>query len=74
MAYSFHDKSKTEINVVIFDLGGGTLDITLVVLEDSIVEERAINGHGHLGGEDFDNALVKHCVAKFKQIHGIDVA
>jgi len=59
--------------VLIFDLGGGTFDVSLLTIEDGIFEVKATNGHTHLGGEDFDNVLVDFCIAQFKKQSGIDI-
>jgi len=58
---------------LIFDLGGGTFDVSLLTIEDGIFEVRATNGDTHLGGEDFDNKLVDYCMADFKKKTGIDI-
>lgn len=51
-----------EKNILIFDLGGGTFDVSLLTIEDGIFEVKATNGNTHLGGEDFDNRLVEFCI------------
>ena len=56
-----------ESNVLIFDLGGGTFDVTLLTIDGGIFEVKATNGDTHLGGEDFDNRLVNHFVDEFKR-------
>merc|ERR1711977_12425 len=61
------DKSKGEQNVLIFDLGGGTFDVSLLTIDDGIFEVKATAGDTHLGGEDFDNRLVNHFVQEFKR-------
>ena len=62
IAYGLDKKSAKEKNVLIFDLGGGTFDVSLLTIEEGIFEVKATNGHTHLGGEDFDNRLVDYCV------------
>ena len=57
---------KKEENVLIFDLGGGTFDVSLLSLEDGLFEVKATNGNTHLGGEDFDNRLVEYCSNEFR--------
>ena len=57
----------SERNVLIFDLGGGTCDVSLLTIEDNIFEVKATAGVSHLGGEDFDNRLVNHFVQEFKR-------
>jgi len=73
IAYGLDKKSKQERNVLIFDLGGGTFDVSLLTIEEGIFEVKATNGHTHLGGEDFDNRLVNYCVDDFKKKYGIDI-
>jgi len=65
--------SKGEMNVLIFDLGGGTFDVSLLTIEEGIFEVKATNGNTHLGGEDFDNRLVNHFLQEFKKKHRIDL-
>ncbi|KVH94848.1 Heat shock protein 70, conserved site-containing protein [Cynara cardunculus var. scolymus] len=67
------DISTQEINVVIFDLGGGTFDVSLVTISDGVFEVKATAGDSRLGGEDFDNALVTHFVELFKRKHKKDL-
>merc|ERR1712017_18861 len=67
------DKKGGEKNVLIFDLGGGTFDVSLLTIEDGIFEVKATAGDTHLGGEDFDNRLVKHFTAEFKRKHKKDI-
>merc|ERR1711988_1098997 len=64
--------SEGERNVLIFDLGGGTFDVSLLSIEDGIFEVKSTAGDTHLGGEDFDNRLVNHFVAEFKRKHRKD--
>jgi len=63
------DKSGGERNVLIFDLGGGTFDVSLLSIEDGIFEVKATAGDTHLGGEDFDNRMVNYLVQEFKRKH-----
>ena len=75
IAYGLDKKGETgERNVLIFDLGGGTFDVSLLSIEDGIFEVKATNGHTHLGGEDFDNRLVDFCMAQFKKKTGHDIS
>ncbi|KAM5556350.1 hypothetical protein ABKV19_023978 [Rosa sericea] len=60
-------------NVMIFDFGGGTLDVSLLTIGDGIFEVKATAGDTHLGGEDFVNRMVDYCVEQFKMKHNIDV-
>jgi len=59
---------------LIFDLGGGTFDVSLLTIEEGIFEVKATNGHTHLGGEDFDNRLVDYCMEDFKKKTGNDIS
>ena len=67
------DKRDGERNVLIFDLGGGTFDVSLLTIEDGIFEVKATAGDTHLGGEDFDNRMVNHFIAEFKRKHKKDI-
>ncbi|KAL4160543.1 70-kilodalton heat shock protein, variant 2 [Phytophthora ramorum] len=68
------DKKGGERNVLIFDLGGGTFDVSLLSIEEGIFEVKATAGDTHLGGEDFDNRLVEFFVQEFKRKHRKDMA
>jgi heat shock protein 1/8 len=61
-------------NVLIFDLGGGTTDVSLLTIEDGTFEVKAVSGDTHLGGEDFDNRMLKHFVEIFKRHHKEDIS
>lgn len=64
------DKHKSkEMNVLIFDLGGGTFDVSLLSMEDGVLEVKATAGDTHLGGEDFDQRLMEYCAQEFKKKH-----
>ena len=63
-----------ERNVLIFDLGGGTFDVSLLTIEEGIFEVKATAGDTHLGGEDFDNRMVDHFVEEFKRKHKKDLS
>jgi len=65
LAYSLDRRMTGERNVLIFDLGGGTLDVSLLTIEEGILEVKATAGDSHLGGEDFDNRLVHYFVQEF---------
>tara|TARA_B100000674_G_scaffold86293_1_gene59791 strand:+ start:209 stop:2110 length:1902 start_codon:yes stop_codon:yes gene_type:complete len=68
------DKTDGEKTVLIFDLGGGTFDVSLLVIEDGVFEVKATAGDTHLGGEDFDNMLMKHFVDEFKRKNKKDIS
>ena len=67
------DKKEKEQNILIFDLGGGTFDVSLLTIEDGIFEVKATAGDTHLGGEDFDNILVNHFAQEFKRKFKLDL-
>jgi len=73
IAYGLDKKTSGECNVLIFDLGGGTFDVSLLTIDDGIFEVKATAGDTHLGGEDFDNRLVNHFVQEFKRKHKKDL-
>ena len=74
IAYGLDKKgtSTKELNILIFDLGGGTFDVSLLTIDDGIFEVKATAGDTHLGGEDFDNRLVAWCLQEFKRKHKKD--
>ncbi|CAI9098785.1 OLC1v1035492C1 [Oldenlandia corymbosa var. corymbosa] len=75
IAYGLDKKHsrRGEQNVLVFDLGGGTFDVSLLTIEEGIFEVKATAGDTHLGGEDFDNRLVNHCASEFKRKNKKDV-
>jgi len=72
IAYGIDKDFKTERNVLIFDLGGGTFDVSLLSIEDGVFEVKSTAGNTHLGGEDFDNRLVEYVRNEFKKKHKKD--
>merc|ERR1712159_197241 len=68
------DKKGDEKNVLIFDLGGGTFDVSLLTIEEGIFEVKATAGDTHLGGEDFDNRMVDHFLTDFKRKYRKDMS
>ena len=74
IAYGLDKKAAGEKNVLIFDLGGGTFDVSLLTIEEGIFEVKATAGDTHLGGEDFDNRLVNHFVQEFKRKYKKDLS
>ncbi|CEG72248.1 Putative Heat shock protein 70 (Fragment) [Rhizopus microsporus] len=74
IAYGLDKKTKGEANVLIFDLGGGTFDVSLLTIEEGIFEVKATAGDTHLGGEDFDNRLVDHFIQEFKRKFKKDIS
>ena len=73
IAYGLDKKTAEEKNVLIFDLGGGTFDVSLLTIEDGIFEVKATAGDTHLGGEDFDNRMVEHFMGELKRKCKIDI-
>merc|ERR1712048_1285553 len=67
ISYGLEKKSDNEQHILIFDLGGGTFDVSILSIDDGIFEVKSTAGDTHLGGEDFDNRLVGHCVTTFKR-------
>merc|ERR1712055_1139434 len=74
IAYGLDKKVGDEKNVLIFDLGGGTFDVSILTIEDGIFEVKSTNGDTHLGGEDFDNRMVNHFINEFKRKHKKDIS
>ncbi|KAM9896036.1 hypothetical protein OXX69_010802, partial [Metschnikowia pulcherrima] len=74
IAYGLDKKTEEEKNVLIFDLGGGTFDVSLLSIEDGIFEVKSTAGDTHLGGEDFDHRLVNHFIAEFKRKNKKDLS
>ena len=73
IAYGLNDKCDTEKNILIYDLGGGTFDVSLLTIDDGVFEVKATAGDTHLGGEDFDNRLIEHFAKEFKRKHNVDI-
>jgi len=74
IAYGLDKKQNGEKNVLIFDCGGGTFDVSILTIEESIFEVKATAGDTHLGGEDFDTMLVEHFMEEFKRKHKKDLS
>src|SRR6202008_3676093 len=72
LAYGL-DKGEKEQTILVFDLGGGTFDVSLLEIGDGVVEVRATSGDNHLGGDDWDQRIVDWLVDKFKASAGIDL-
>jgi heat shock protein 5 len=73
IAYGLNEKSSGEKNVLVFDLGGGTFDVSLLTIADGVFEVVATNGDTHLGGEDFDQRVMEHFIKLFKKKTGKDL-
>jgi len=74
IAYGLDKKQGDERNVLIFDLGGGTFDVSVLTIEDGIFEVKSTAGDTHLGGEDFDNRMVTHFIQEFKRKQKKDIS
>uniref|UniRef100_A0A6C0EW64 Uncharacterized protein n=1 Tax=viral metagenome TaxID=1070528 RepID=A0A6C0EW64_9ZZZZ len=74
IAYGLDKKYSSERNVLIFDCGGGTFDVSILTIDDSIFEVKATAGDTHLGGEDFDSKLVEHFTEEFKRKYKKDLS
>jgi len=73
IAYSL-DKKGSESQIIVYDLGGGTFDVSLLSIDDGVFEVLATAGDTHLGGEDFDNHVIDHFIKLYKQKTGTDVS
>ena len=83
ITYGLENRSDKERKVLIFDLGGGTFDVTVLNIKqnindsednDNFIDIKSTYGDSHLGGHDFDNCLVKFCLNEFKEVNGIDLS
>jgi len=74
IAYGLDKKGEAEKNILIFDLGGGTFDVSLLTIEGGVFEVKSTGGNTHLGGEDFDNRLVTHFIEEFKRKFKKDIS
>ncbi len=73
LAYGL-DKGDAEQTILVFDLGGGTFDVSLLEIGDGVVEVKATSGDNNLGGDDWDSAIVDWLVTQFKNAHGVDLS
>ncbi|MCW6667361.1 molecular chaperone DnaK [Aerococcaceae bacterium NML190938] len=73
LAYGL-DKTDKEEKVLVFDLGGGTFDVSILELGDGVFDVLSTSGDNHLGGDDFDQKIIDYLVAEFKKEHGIDLS
>lgn len=72
-ALAYGSEKKKQQTIAVYDLGGGTFDISILELGDNVYEVKATNGNTHLGGDDFDQRLIDHIADSFKKEHGIDL-
>ena len=73
-ALSYGLEDENEQKVMVYDLGGGTFDVSIIDIGDGVVEVMATNGDTHLGGDDYDNAVMNYLVSEFKKAEGIDLS
>ncbi len=73
LAYGL-DKGETDQTILVFDLGGGTFDVSLLEIGEGVVEVKATSGDNHLGGDDWDQRIVDHLVKAFQNGHGVDLS
>ena len=73
IAYGMDKKKEGEKNVLVFDLGGGTFDVSLLTIDNGVFEVVATNGDTHLGGEDFDQRVIEYFIKVFKKKSGNDI-
>ncbi|MDX6741951.1 molecular chaperone DnaK [Actinocorallia sp. A-T 12471] len=73
-ALAYHLEREGEATILVFDLGGGTFDVSLLEVGDGVVEVKATSGDNHLGGDDWDNKIVDWLVTNFKNAHGVDLS
>ena len=73
-ALAYGAEKSTDENLLVYDLGGGTFDVSVVVSQGGIVEVKSSHGDTHLGGDDFDELLVQHVLETFRTRHGVDLS
>ncbi|MFF5676067.1 molecular chaperone DnaK [Streptomyces hygroscopicus] len=73
-ALAYHLDKEHEATILVFDLGGGTFDVSLLEIGDGVVEVKATSGDNHLGGDDWDQKVVSWLIEKFKNAHGVDLS
>ncbi len=73
LAYGLDKEKKGDEKIAVFDLGGGTFDVSILELGDGVFEVKSTNGDTHLGGADFDRVIVNYFASEFKKEHGIDL-
>ena len=74
IAYGYQHPSDDEQKVVVYDMGGGTFDVSVLVIEDHFFDVQCTGGDNYLGGNDFDNLLVQECVREIGELHGKDIS
>ncbi len=73
LAYGLDKEGKKDEKIAVYDLGGGTFDVSILELGDGVFEVKSTNGDTHLGGADFDRVIVNHLADEFKKEHGMDI-
>ena len=73
LAYGL-DKTDKDEKILVYDLGGGTFDVSILELGDGVFQVLSTNGDTHLGGDDFDNAIMNWLIENFKKDNGIDLS
>lgn len=73
-AYGLDRSGRSESQIIVYDLGGGTFDVSLLSIEDDVFEVLATAGDTHLGGEDFDNRVIDYLVKQYKRKTDVDVS
>ena len=72
LAYGLDKQDKNQ-TILVYDLGGGTFDVSILELGDGVVEVKSTSGNNHLGGDDFDNKIIDYLVSEFKKENGVDL-
>ena len=73
MAAGIHENDD-EANVLVFDFGGGTFDISILSIAEGVIDVQATRGDMNLGGRDLDEIIVSYCIEEFKKSHGVDLS
>ena len=73
-ALAYGVDKEAEQKIMVYDLGGGTFDVSILDIGDGVIEVLATNGNTHLGGDDFDDCIIKYLVDEFKKAEGIDLS
>ena len=74
VAYELDNRENDEKNILVFDLGGGTFDVSILNVNEGALEVKATNGNTHLGGEDFDNKIMEYCIKEYYDETGNDIS
>jgi len=74
LAYGLDKEGKKDEKIAVYDLGGGTFDVSILELGDGVFEVKSTNGDTHLGGADFDRVIINHMASEFKKEHGMDIS